>query len=110
MHPYGCEVSAMWPICAPISAARGGAGDKFGEIQPPCMTPLVYAAGSREHRNYLLIDYPFESHADGKAFRLYGAEHIVGHAGYVPGPRQGICSRVTGYPPSPVTGVAVTAV
>ena len=57
LHPYGCEVCAMWPICAPISAARGGAGDKFGEIQPPCMTPLVYAAGSREHRNYLLIDY-----------------------------------------------------
>ena len=31
--------------------------DKFDEIQPPCMTPLVYAAGSREHRSYLLIDY-----------------------------------------------------
>ena len=31
--------------------------EKFYEIQPPCMTPLVYAAGSREHRNYLLIDY-----------------------------------------------------
>ena len=30
---------------------------KFDEIQPPCMTPLVYAAGSREHRSYLLIDY-----------------------------------------------------
>ena len=31
--------------------------DTFDEIQPPCMTPLVYAAGSREHRSYLLIDY-----------------------------------------------------
>ena len=24
--------------------------DTFDEIQPPCMTRLIYAAGSREHR------------------------------------------------------------
>ena len=33
------------------------AAEQADEIQPPCMTPLVYAAGSREHRSYLLIDY-----------------------------------------------------
>ena len=27
------------------------AAEQADEIQPPCMTPLVYAAGSREHRN-----------------------------------------------------------
>ena len=44
--------SVPWPNARPAAKQA-----KFDEIQPPCMTPIVYAAGSRELCSYLLIDY-----------------------------------------------------
>jgi hypothetical protein len=50
LHPYGYDVCGM--AYARLSAAEQA---KFDQIPPPCMAPLVYAAGSREHRTYVLM-------------------------------------------------------
>ena len=50
LHPHGYDVCGM--AYARLSAAEQA---KFDEIPPPCMAPIVYAAGSREHRTYVLM-------------------------------------------------------
>ena len=50
LHPYGYDVCGM--AYARLSAEEQA---KFDEIPPPCMAPLVYAVGSREHRTYVLM-------------------------------------------------------
>ena len=49
-HPHGYDVcSAAFRRLTTLEQAH------YDLVPPPCMEPLVYAAGSREHRTYVLM-------------------------------------------------------
>ena len=52
LHPWRRRLSVPHAYAARAARARLSAAEqaKFDEIQPPCMAPLIYAAGSRDHR------------------------------------------------------------
>ena len=49
-HPHGYDVCAQ--VHAKLSPAEQA---RYDEIPPPCMAPLAYVLGSREHRTYVLM-------------------------------------------------------